>query len=70
MTPKEKFKTDKFLFYGFSIRESGKHYSIDKKEGNHWFFVARFTTKKAAEAYIESEIKSSLKEVSPNYTAD
>ena len=54
--PKQKFQDDKFLFYGFDIRKSGKHYSVDKKEGNNWFFVARFSKRKEAVEYIETRI--------------
>lgn len=53
-TPKQKFQDDKFLFYGFTIEKRNGKYSVDKKEGNHWFFNARFSTKKEAISYIES----------------
>jgi len=36
------------------MKRNGK-WSVDKKEGGNWIFVARFDTKKAALAYVASK---------------
>jgi len=39
----------------YDIRKSIKGYSIDKKEGNYWIFIAKFSSKKACRKYINSK---------------
>jgi len=42
------------------MKRNGK-WSVDKKEGKSWIFVARFDTKKAALAYVASKAGAILK---------
>lgn len=39
----------------YEIRKSIGGYSIDKKEGNTWMFMAKFSSKKACREYINSK---------------
>jgi len=36
----------------YDVMKRGKQWSVDKKEGKSWIFVARFGTKKAALDYV------------------
>jgi hypothetical protein len=45
----------------YDVMKRGAQWSVDKKEGKNWIFVARFGTKKEALAYVASKGGTILK---------
>lgn len=52
----------------YEIRKSIGGYSIDKKEGNTWIFIAKFSSKKACNEYINSKQPKSINPISEQIT--
>ena len=44
----------------FEIRKSPGGWAIDKKVGNHWYFFAKFSTKKDAQKFIQTNTKTEI----------
>jgi len=52
----------------YEIRKSIGGYSIDKKEGNTWIFMAKFSSKKACLEYINSNQPQNINPINEQIT--
>jgi hypothetical protein len=52
----------------YEIRKSIGGYSIDKKEGNTWIFIAKFSSKKACQEFINSKKPQSVNQINEQIT--